>query len=230
MTSRAAVILDEDVSIPAGISSLSRFRRWSQSAQFLDRGRIDFLGGELEVDLSPEDLYTHGAVKTAITAKLFSRIEEEGRGSVFVDRTRIVSTTAGLSVEPDVVVVLSASIQEGRIREIPSMKAGQDRFVELEGAPDLVVEVVSDSSEDKDLERLPPLYAAAGVPELWIVDARGDDLVFLVQVLRSDGYTSQPADIDGWITSPLLGCPCRLSRHRTQLSRWTYRLEIRTRS
>jgi Uma2 family endonuclease len=33
-------------------------------------------------------------------------------------------------------------------------------------APDLIVEIVSDSSTRKDEERLPPLYARAGIHEL----------------------------------------------------------------
>lgn len=207
--------------------SLSRFRRWSQSAEFPERGRIDYLCGTAEVDLSPGDLYTHGAVKTAVTARLFTLIEEEGRGSVFVDRTRIVSPQAGLSVEPDVMVVLWRSLQEGRIREVPAARAGEGRFVELEGAPDLVVEVVSDGSASKDLERLPSLYAAAGVPELWTVDARGEELLFLIQVLTGEGYVPQATDAEGWVASPLLGRLCRVSRRKTEVSRWTYRLEVK---
>lgn len=74
--------------IPAGISSLSRLRQWSHSAQLPDRGRIDYLSGMLEV----------------------------------------------------------RSLQEGRSRETPSAKGGEERFVELEGMPDLVVEIVSDGS------------------------------------------------------------------------------------
>jgi Uma2 family endonuclease len=36
----------------------------------------------------------------------------------------------------------------------------------VEGGPDLVVEIVSDSSEEKDLDRLPRAYFSAGVREL----------------------------------------------------------------
>jgi Uma2 family endonuclease len=226
MTSTAAVILDEDLYIPAGISSLDRFREWSQSDQFPKRGRIDYLEGTLEIDLSPEDLYTHGVVKTAITSQLYLRIVETDRGNVFVDRTRIVSTTAELSVEPDVLVVLWSSLKEGRVREIPVARAAEDRFIEFEGAPDLVVEIVSDRSVRKDLEHLPRLYAAAGIPEMWTVDARGDHLLFQILVLGASGYARQPADPGGWIPSPLLGVSCRLLRRRAELSRWSYRLQF----
>jgi len=228
LTSSPAVIFEEDLLIPAGVSDLGRFRQWTLDASFPERGRIDFVGGTVEVDLSPEDLYTHGAVKTTLTARLYPLVVDSGRGSLFSDRTRVVSPAAGLSVEPDVVAVLWDSLRQGRIREVPAAKAAADRFIELEGAPDLIVEIVSDSSVRKDLERLPKLYAKAGVPELWLTDCRGTDLVFEVHVLCTAGYERQPADPEGWRSSPLLGRHVRLVRSRNPLGRWGYDLETRT--
>lgn len=228
MASNPAVILEEGWSIPAGVSDLERFRRWTQGDTFPDHGRIDFVAGTLEVDLSPEDLYTHGVVKTAITARLYPLIVDSERGSVFSDSTRVVSAAAGLSVEPDVVVVLWDSLRQGRLREVPAAKGQEGRFVELEGAPDLIVEVVSDSSARKDQERLPRLYAAAGVRELWLADCRGAELAFEVHVLGAERrYHRQPADAEGWRDSPLLGRGIRLVRQRNQFSRWVYDLETR---
>jgi Uma2 family endonuclease len=227
LTSSPAILFEEDLFIPAGVSELDSFRRWTWEESFPERGRIDFVGGTVEVDLSPEDLYTHGAVKTMLTARLFPLIVDSGRGSLFSDRTRVVSPAAGLSVEPDVVVVLWDSLKQGRIREVPAAKAEADRFMELEGAPDLIVEIVSDSSVRKDLERLPKLYAQAGVPELWLTDCRGADLAFEIHILGPAGYERQPADPEGWRYSPLLGRHVRLVRSRNQLSRWVYDLETR---
>jgi Uma2 family endonuclease len=226
VTPSPAVIFEE-LSIPAGVSDLDRFRRWTSGENFPQRGRIDYLSGTVEVDLSPEDLYTHGVVKTTLTARLHSLIVDSGRGSLFSDRTRIVSPTARLSVEPDVVVVLWESLQQGRIREIPAAKAGEGRFIELEGAPDLVVEIISDSSEKKDRERLPHFYAAAGVPELWLADCRGTELVFEIHTLGPAGYETKTPDAEGWRLSPLLGRRVRLVRRRNEFSRWMYDLETR---
>jgi Uma2 family endonuclease len=164
-------------------------------------------------------------VKTAIASELHQLIAKAGRGSVFVDRTRVVSPAAGLSVEPDVVVVLWESLRQGRIREVPSAKGEEGRFIELEGAPDLVVEIVSDSSAGKDLKRLPRLYAAAGVPELWLVDARGPKLRFELLTLGPRGYERQSQLGAGWLRSPLLQRTVRLTRKLNELSRWQYELE-----
>ena len=40
----------------------------------------------------------------------------------------------------------------------------------FEGAPDLVLEVLSPSNRDVDLELKRPAYRAAGIPEIWLVD------------------------------------------------------------
>jgi len=226
MNASAAVNLDENFQIPAEVFSFSRFRKWSQSDRFPERGRIDFLNGLVEVDLSPENLYTQGVVKTAISSELYSQIGKTGRGNVFVDRTRVVSIAAGLSAEPDIVVVLWQSIRDGRMREVPAASGAPGQFAELEGAPDLIVEIVSDRSVRKDRETLPATYAAAGVPELWTVDARGLVLQFEIAGLGRSGYERQPEDADGWIRSPLLGRACRLVRRPSEIGRWAYELEI----
>jgi hypothetical protein len=61
---------DDHFRIPAAACDLAGFRSWSVSSDFPPTGRIDFLAGDLEVDMSPEDLYTHGSVKAEIGAVL----------------------------------------------------------------------------------------------------------------------------------------------------------------
>ena len=92
-------------------------------------------------------------------------------------------------------------------------------------APDVVVEILSDSSVRKDLTRLPPLYAAAGVPELWRVDARHERLRFEILTLEPGGYQRVKPGVGGWARSPRLGRRFRLTRHQTRPERWIYRLE-----
>jgi Uma2 family endonuclease len=212
------------VRIPESSHTLAGFRTWADSEQFPESGRIDFLGGDVEVDVSPEDLHTHGTLKAALAAALFGAVARSRRGHVFVDRTRVTSREADLSVEPDLVAVLFTSLDAGRVRQVPSARGG-DRFIELEGAPDLVVEIVSDTSERKDTERLPPRYARAGIPELWLIDARGGELRFEVRRLVAGTYRRVPPDPIRWVSSPLLG-RVRLAREATPHSGWLYELEI----
>jgi Uma2 family endonuclease len=225
-TRNPSLLNREPLRIPPDAGTLEGFRRWSSSESFPEKGRIDFLDGELEIDLSPEDIYTHGGAKTALAAALYDRVVETGRGAVYVDCTRVVSVAARLSVEPDVLAVLWESLVTGRVREVPAASRKKGRFVEFEGAPDLVVEVLSDSSERKDRLRLPPLYAVAGVPELWRVDVRRPEVDLGIHYLGPGGYVQVLADAEGWCVSRFLGSRCRLLRRTVHGSRSVFKLEL----
>lgn len=217
----------ENLQVPLHALTFEGFRRWVHSAEFPETGRIDFLNGDVETDMCPEDLHTHGIVKTAIVSALHALVA--GRlGETFTDRARVVSRFASLSVEPDAVVVLWDALQAGRVRYVPASSQEPDRFVEIEGAPSLIVEVVSDSSQRKDTKNLPPLYARAGVPELWIVDTRGREIRFQIYVLEDGRYRLAEPDAEGWLRSPQLDLAFRLVRHPTPVSSWYYVLEHRS--
>jgi Uma2 family endonuclease len=229
MARRHAIISDENLRIPEDAFTYDGFLRWVESGEFPETGRIDYLQGDLEAEMSPEDLYSHGAVKAAIGVTLGRLVLERDLGEIFIDRTRVRSRFAELSVEPDVLVVLESSLVSGKVRPAPAAAAkGPGRYIGFEGAPDLVVEIVSDGSVRKDTRRLPALYARAGVPELWLVDARGDELRFTLQTLRDGSYQPVEADPCGWALSPLLGRSFRLLRTRhPRLGTWRYALEER---
>jgi Uma2 family endonuclease len=228
MARRHAILIEENLRIPDDAFTYEGFRRWTESARFPATGRIDYLQGDVEIDMSPEDLYTHSAVKTAIALQLGALVVERDLGDLFIDRARLGSRFAGLSVEPDVVVILESSLKSGKVRLVPAAsRKGPDRFSALEGAADLVVEIVSDGSVAKDTKRLPALYARAGVPELWIADARGRDLRFRILSLRDGSYAAMEGDAEGWLPSPLFGGEFRLVRRRAAPSPWRYTLEHR---
>lgn len=226
MAREHAVLWKENLPIPDDAFTLEGFRRWVASADFPETGRIDFLAGDVEVDLSPEELFSHGLVKGAIYAGLYNLLSESGTGEVFTDSTRYTSDSAGLSSEPDVVVILFESLDAGKVR-YRSMGSQPDRLTEIEGAADLVVEVVSDDSVTKDKKRLPALYAQAGVAELWLVDARGGDFQLKAFSLREGSYLPVEPDTEGWIWSERLRHFFRLTRRVTPRGTWWYSLEYR---
>jgi Uma2 family endonuclease len=228
MARRHATFAEANLRMPDDAFSFEGFQKWEESDEFPETGRIDYLAGDIEVDMSPEDFYTHGAPKTAIAMRIASIVSDADLGEVCIDSTRVRSQFAALSVDTDIAVVLESSLEAGTVRLLPAAaRKGPDRYAGLEGA-DLIVEIVSDSSVKKDLERLPPLYAAAGIPELWLVDARGEDLRFDILELQEGHYVPIAADAEGWIRSPRLGKLFRLVRQRKQrLGAWRYRLEVR---
>ena len=62
----------------------------------------------------------------------------------------------------------------------------------IEGAPDLVVEILSPSTRTLDLTRKAQLYAEAGVPEYWVADP--DEPAFRLYALRGGRYVEIPAE------------------------------------
>lgn len=229
MTTRdVALVLEADrVRLPANLSSLGLFRRWALSERFPERGRIDWVGGEVRIDMSPEDLNTHGAPKMAIARDLSNLVEPAGQGIVFVDRARFSGMDSDLSVEPDVMVVFFESIEVGRVRLIQRASRKTGRYVEVQGAADIIVECVSDSSEEKDCHKLPPRYFRAGVREYWIVDARKDEIGFLLHRRGRSAYKPVPPGGEGFCKSRVLGRSVRLVRLQERAGLVLHRLEIR---
>jgi Uma2 family endonuclease len=231
MARRHAIIDEENLRIPKDAFTFEGFERWIDSGDFPETGRIDYLEGDVEVDMSPEDIYTHGTPKIAISSKLHILVAEAELGFVVSDSTRLKSRFADLSVEPDVIVVLSDTLKAGKVRSSPaSRRKSPVRYSGLDGAPDLVVEVVSDGSVKKDTQRLPPLYARAGIPELWLVDARSEDLRFEIHTLHGGRYEIVRQDEKGWVHSPRLQRFFRLVRRELpDLDARVYKLEDRER-
>jgi len=220
------VFQPEGIEIPAGIRNLERFRAWARSEAFPERGRIDWVAGRLEVDMSPEDVFTHGTPKSAIAGKLISLLQELEKGLVFIGKTRVSSPGANLSAEPDVLVILDESLATGRVKLIPKASGEEGRYVEVEGSPDLIVECVSDASVSKDKKLLRDLYHAAGVSEYWIVDARGKKVDLKVLCFRKDGYVEARRDAAGSLLSEVLGRRVRLVRRPKRSGAIYFRLEV----
>jgi len=218
------VIFQRAVSVPFGAASLAGFRRWAKSADFPDRGRVDYLAGDVEVDMTPESLNAHGDPKMVIGAGLKVEFDARDLGPVFTDRARLSNVPAGLSCEPDVLCLLWTTLESGRARLVRT--ADGDDWIEVEGSADLVVEVVSPSSERKDTVELRALYHAAGVTEYWIVDARGETSRLDVLVRAQDAYVLQTTDREGFALSPILGRRVRLVRRASRAQVARHRLEI----
>jgi Uma2 family endonuclease len=223
-TMATTVRIEDQVEIPMNLQGLADFRRWAVSDAFPERGRIDYLAGSIEVDMSPEDLHTHGKLKVELVRVLADRVAEADLGELYTDRARVSSPEADLSVEPDVVLVTNESLDSGRVRLVPRAGGGEDRYIELEGAPDLVVEIVSDSSVRKDTNRLPGLYYTAGVREFWLVDARRAELVFRIHQPGAAGYEPAPASPDGFQYSAVLDRWYQLHRTRNRHGRIAFEL------
>jgi len=218
------LVLEEQIEVPMDLRCLADFRRWATSDAFPERGRIDYIAGRIDVDMSPEDLHTHGKLKIELVRVLSQRVKKDELGELYSDRTRASCAEADLSVEPDVVFVSESSLDTGRVRLVPKAGGGADRYVELEGPPDLIVEIVSDASARKDTDRLPAAYFQAGVAEFWLIDARGKDLLFRIHRRGPSEYEPAERDADGYQRSVVLNRSYRLERGRNARGRLLFDL------
>lgn len=214
---RAAVRIQDDVVIPADAFEPDGFGRWVRSPEFPESGRIDFLDGTIEVEMSPERLKSHGSLKTALVRSISNIVEGADIGQVFIDRTRLVSADGRLSCEPDIVFVSLEALISGRITLSEPSRDDPEDFLELVGAATLVVEIVSKSSVSKDTRRLPPLYAATGVEELWTVDGRGDSVQLQIQHLLDGIYRIASLDAAGFQESRSLNRWFRIRREPSRV-------------
>ncbi len=222
-----SILIQNQIEIPLGISSLAEFRTWTRSATFPEQGRIDYINGRIEVDLMIDNLFYHGSPKTEVQGVIWLRNRESRLGRQFNDVSRFSHPEAGLSAEPDVVFLTFDSINAGRATFIPSSKDDPESFVEIEGSPDLICEIVSDSSEQKDTVRLAQAYFAAGVTEYWLVDARGPSLDFSILKRDQAAFVSSDRDQEGYQPSTVFGHRYRFSREQGPDGHWLYMLDER---
>ena len=219
------VLFEEKVEVPLDLRSLADFRSWAFSDQFPESGRIDYISRRIEIDMSPEDLHTHGKLKAELLIVLGQRVKRKGLGEIYTDRARVSCPNADLSAEPDVLFVSETSLDSGRVRLVPRASGEPDRYLEFEGPPDLIVEIVSDASVGKDTQRLPASYHRAGVPEFWLIDARAPDLRFQLHRRGPTAYEPVPTDPDGYQYSSVLNACYRLTRTRNPSGRIAFNLE-----
>lgn len=210
------------VHIPLWVSDLESFRRWMDSDESPEKATVCYLAGEVWVEMSKEQLYSHNRVKTEIARVLASIVKQSDLGEYFSDGVFVTNADADLSSKPDGTFVSHETFDSGRIELI---EGSQEGFVELAGTPDMVLEVVSNSSVSKDTEWLRDLYWQAGISEYWIVDARRDRSEFEILRRTSRGYTSV-RKTDGWMKSAVFSKAFRLTRWTTKRGHPDFTLEV----
>ncbi len=220
----AVVLQESDVRIPDWVCDLESFRRWADADDFPETGRVCYLKGEVWVDMSKEQMFSHVKVKAKIGNVLEGIVEAGELGHYFADGVRLSNLAADISAVPDGSFFSNESLRTGRVRLVPGAAGG---FVEVEGSPDMVLEVVSDSSVRKDNVILFGAYGDAGVREYWLVDARQDPLRFDVYKHTRKGYVTTRKQ-GGWVKSAVFGKSFRLTRQDGKDGFPVYGLEVRS--
>jgi Uma2 family endonuclease len=213
----------ELVRIPDWVEDLESFRRWALSDEFPETGRICYLDGEVWVDMSKEQIFSHNQVRHEFGFKLTGVIKASCPGRFFPDGVLLSNTEANLTAQPDGIFASERSLRTGRVRLVEGAEEG---YLELEGSPDMVLEVISASSVGKDTERLRELYWRAAIREYWLVDARGERLEFDILRHSPKGYITTRKQA-GWIKSAVFKKSFRLTRRIDALGPPDYILAVR---
>ncbi|MEZ6135590.1 MAG: Uma2 family endonuclease [Pirellulaceae bacterium] len=139
-----------------------------------DGNRHEIIDGDHYMNPAPSTY--HQTVSKRLQYFLYSEIELNNRGLVFNAPVDLQLGPHDI-VQPDLVVVL----KESSAKVMPS---------KIIGPPDLVVEILSPSTEANDTTLKRQLYERTGVAEYWIFDPQAQSVV---QFVLADGvYRTMP--------------------------------------
>jgi Uma2 family endonuclease len=158
-----------------------------------EESRYEIIDGDLQMSPSPTTAHQRIALRLADLLMRWAR--KTGTGEVFIAPCDVVLSETDV-VQPDIFFV-----SKGR-QSIIGEKA-------ILGAPDLVVEVLSPATADRDRTAKAKLYARAGVAELWLVDPESRTIEILVNSpsgfarhgLANLGEIAKSATLDGLAVS-----------------------------
>ena len=152
-----------------------------------DDVRYELIDGELIMAAAPS--IAHQRVSIGFISRMGPFIKGNDLGELFAAPTDVYLSDTNV-LEPDLLFVSAA-----RVHIIGEAN--------IQGAPDLVIEIASPSTEDRDRGIKQELYALFGVLEYW----RADPLIQTVEVLRLENGGFVSVGVYGrtdTLTTPLL--------------------------
>jgi Uma2 family endonuclease len=196
-------LITEDVylDIPEWVTNLAAFRRWTDEPDFPEKGKIWWLRGKVWADMSNEQIFSHLEVKSEFITVLRTLVKSADLGCMWTDGLLLTNEEAGLSGNPDATFISHDALRDGRVVLIPGKRDG---WTEAQGSPDMVLEIVSASSVDKDLNTLREDYFAADIREYWLVDARKGPPRFDILRRGAEEFVVTRKQ-SGWVKSTVFG-------------------------
>ena len=142
-----------------------------------DGQRYELIGGELYV--APAPMRPHQRLVSYLQIIAGNYALERRLGEMYVSPVDVRLSDHDV-VEPDLIF-----LRHDRLHLY-------NRRGDIQGAPDLVVEVISPSSEKTDPGAKMTLYARSGIPEYWLVNPATKQ--FQGFVLREGRYVEEPPE------------------------------------
>jgi Uma2 family endonuclease len=147
-----------------------------------DGRRYEILDGDLYMSPSPATL--HQRVVGRLLVLLSEHVRQMNLGEVFVAPYDVLLDEQNI-VEPDLIYVANANVS------IITEK-------NIQGAPDLLVEIVSPSTIERDTRDKRNLYARCAVPNYWIIDPRRTSVIELRHVDKAYGAVAELSGDATW--------------------------------
>lgn len=153
------------------------------------------------VCMSPSPLPLHQRIAARLTGQIIAFLDAHPVGEAFVEVDVFLGEGprgGDLVYRPDIVFIRQSRLPRGMER--------------ITGAPDLVVEIISNTSRRYDHETKKSDYERCGVPEYWIIDPYRKELAFYL--LRQGRYVLAPAQGDQFGSEAIPGFSLDLNRLR----------------
>lgn len=151
-----------------------------------DRLRYEVIDGQLVT--TPTPWVAHQAAIGKLMMAMSDAVRDDPRATVL--------TFVAVKLSPHNIVVPDLLYYPGSRRDIGGEEA-------IEGVPDLIVEVMDDSTRERDLNRKARIYAASGVREYWQVDPDARSMAINLlgdgsyRAIRQEGEVVRSVVLDG---------------------------------
>jgi Uma2 family endonuclease len=160
-------------------ATLAKKYSYEDYAKLPEGAPYELIGGELVEEPAP--IPVHQRISRRIGTELIRFVEEHELGEVFYAPVD-VHLSDEETYQPDILF-------------ISNDRLGIIGVVKIEGAPDLVIEILSPSTAYYDLRHKKQVYEESGVQEYWIVDPiekcieiyRNGDGFLLAEQKRNEG-------------------------------------------
>lgn len=160
---------------------------YDEYAAMSDEKRYELIEGELYMVPSPD--FYHQSISRNLLTALWKFVREHNLGIVLDAPFDVVLSETDV-LQPDILFVSKE-------------RMGQMTDKNLRGAPDLVIEILSSSTRERDRLVKKRLYMEYGVKEFWIVAP--DKRTVEILVLKETGFeTFGIFFLEDELTSPLL--------------------------
>lgn len=223
MVSVTLVTQDCRLTIPGSVQDVESFLDWTEQLEFPEQGNIWWLRGGVWADLTREQMFTHNLIRLSITCALHNIVRQEDTGLLVDKGVYVTNVDARLSGTPDGVFISHESRLSGCVHLVDRRNNGQ---VTIMGSPDMVLEVISETSAEKDLDFLFEDYYTARIREYWRVDARRSPFDFRI-FQRSHRKYRAVRKHAGWLKSSVFQKSFRMTEATDRFGHPKFTLEAR---